>query len=70
MQDEAKRKTLICPGCGARILRVTECVDLSVECFNCGASVLATVMKSGNMAIDFKPGAEAAVYVKSRTVRG
>jgi len=63
MQSDTKRKTLLCPGCGARILKVTECVDLTVECFSCGAAVSATVSRDGEMAIDYKPSSREAFFV-------
>lgn len=63
MQTEAKRKTLLCPGCGAKILKVTECADLTVECFSCGAAVSATISKNGEMAIDYKPSADSSFFV-------
>lgn len=66
MQTEVKRKTLLCPGCGERLLRVTECIDLTVECFRCGASVSATVLKNGGMAIDFKPSVDGAFYITAK----
>ncbi len=63
MQTEAKRKTLICPGCGAKLLKVTECFDLTVECFSCGSSVSATVLRDGGMAIDYKPCSRESFFV-------
>ncbi len=66
MQAESKRKTLICPGCGTKLLKVVECTDLMIECFYCGALILATILSDGGMSIDYKPCSESALCITEK----